>query len=149
MFKIFVLNKKRLTTIALVLVAVILLFWLLPRFIPVLSGSKSADEPRIIHMVTGEFSTTTADGQKIEAYRWDPGTIFVQKGEKVQLRIYGVNGHNHPFVIEGMNIRGDVKKGEETVVNFTAKKKGIYRMVCLTHHDPHNAGPMIAYIIVQ
>ncbi|MCI3923091.1 cupredoxin domain-containing protein [Paenibacillus sp. TRM 82003] len=104
---------------------------------------------RVIHMVTGEFSATTKDGKKIEAYRWDPGTVFVNKGENVKLKLYGVNGENHPFLIEGLNIQGVVKKGEETVVNFHASKEGIYRIICLTHPDAANEGPMIGYIVVD
>jgi plastocyanin len=104
---------------------------------------------RVIHMVTGEYSAVTPDGREIEAYRWDPGTIFVNKGENVQLRIYGVNGDSHPFVIEGLGVEGIVKKGEETIVNFHASKAGIYRIICYTHPDIANNGPMIGYIIVD
>lgn len=104
---------------------------------------------RVFHMVTGEFSATMPDGQEVEAYRWDPGTIFVNKGENVQLRILGVNGASHPFIIEGLGIEGIVKKGEETIVNFHASKEGIYRIICTTHPDAANNGPMIGYIVVD
>ncbi|HEX7057426.1 MAG TPA: cupredoxin domain-containing protein [Bacilli bacterium] len=105
-------------------------------------------EARIIHMVTGEFKTTTADGREIEAYRWDPGTIVVSEGELVKLSIYGINGESHPFVIEGLQVKEEVKKGEETVVTFTAARKGIYRIICLAHPDIAHNGPMIGYIVV-
>ncbi|MGO4268765.1 cupredoxin domain-containing protein [Paenibacillus sp. TAF58] len=104
---------------------------------------------RTIHMVVGEFKTTTADGKTIEAYRWDPGTVVVQKGERIKLSIYGVNGQSHPFLIEGLNISGEVKKGKETVVHFTADKEGTYRIICLTHTDIAHSGPMIGYIVVD
>lgn len=104
---------------------------------------------RVIHMVTGEFATKTEDGKEIEAYRWDPGTVFVNKGENVKLKISGINGASHPFIIEGMNIQGIVKKGEETTVSFHASKEGIYRIICLTHPDSANNGPMIGYIVVD
>ncbi len=106
-------------------------------------------EPRVINMVTGEFKAQTADGKEIEAYRFDPGTIFVEKGEPVQLNIYGVNGKEHPFYIEGTDIKGTVKQGEETVVDATFDKEGIYRMICETHSDTSTDGPMIAYIVVD
>lgn len=149
MFKILVLNKKRLAlaTFAIVLAATAII--LFARSGPAQSASSSTDVDRIIHMVTGEFSTTLADGRKIESYRWDPGTVFVRKGENVQLSIYGVNGNHHPFEIEGLGIRGEVRKGEETIVRFTAEESGVYRLICLSHHDAHNEGPMIAYIVVQ
>jgi len=104
---------------------------------------------RVIHMVTGEFKSTLPDGKTIESYRWDPGTILVEKGEKVKLVIYGVNGESHPFYIEGTNIKGEVKKGKETVVSFQAEKEGVYRLICLTHPDKDHEGPMIAYIVVD
>lgn len=104
---------------------------------------------RTIHMVTGEFKSTTAEGKTIEAYRWDPGTVVVQKGERIKLSIYGVNGQSHPFLIEGLNISGEVKKGKETVVHFTADQEGTYRIICLTHTDIAHSGPMIGYIVVD
>jgi len=116
-------------------------------------GSVTADAmpvgERVIHMVTGEYKTTTKDGKEIEAYRWDPGTVFVNKGENVKLKILGVNGEHHPFIIEGMNIQGVVKKGEETTVTFHASKEGIYRIICFTHPDAVNNGPMIGYIVID
>lgn len=120
---------------------------------------KSPDNPAInanvnqnvreIHLVTGEFKTKTENGKVIEAYRWDPGTIFLEKEEKVNLVIYGVNGSEHPFVIEGTDIKGTVKKGVETVVPLQFDKEGTYRLICLTHSDKNHSGPMIAYINVD
>lgn len=106
-------------------------------------------EVREIHLVTGEFKTTTKDGKEIEAYRWDPGTVFLEKGESVNLIIYGVNGSEHPFMIEGTDIKGTVKKGEETIIPLKFDKEGTYRLICLTHPDKSQNGPMIAYIVVD
>lgn len=107
------------------------------------------EQLRDIHLVTTEFKTKTDDGKEIEAYRWDPGTIYVGKDEKVLLRLYGVNGHEHPFIIEGTDIKGVVKKGEETTVELQLKEEGVYRLVCLTHPDMGSNGPMIANIVVD
>jgi plastocyanin len=127
-------------------VAALTIFW--DRGEAITSDAMPVGE-RVIHMVTGEYSTTTKDGNEIEAYRWDPGTVFVNKGENVKLKILGINGDTHPFIIEGMNIQGVVKKGAETVVNFYASKEGIYRIICTTHPDAVNNGPMIGYIVVD
>lgn len=134
--------------------AVIALLLLLSGLLYINRGSivSTAAEPtaeRSIHMVAGEFKSTTADGKTIEAYRWDPGTVVVQKGERIKLSIYGVNGQSHPFLIEGLNISGEVKKGKETVVHFTADQEGTYRLICLTHTDIAHSGPMIGYIVVD
>ncbi|MHC0035639.1 cupredoxin domain-containing protein [Pseudoneobacillus sp. C159] len=104
---------------------------------------------REIHLVTGEFKTKTASGKEIESYRWDPGTIMMEKGEKVNLTIYGVNGAEHPFYIEGTNIKGTVKKGEQTVVPLQFNKEGTYRLICEIHSTKDQSGPMIAYINVD
>jgi plastocyanin len=112
-------------------------------------NQETESDVREIHMVTGEFKTTMSDGKEIESYRWDPGTIFMEKGEKVNLLISGINGAEHPFSIEGTDIEGIVKKGEETVVPLQFKKEGYYRLICHTHHDKSENGPMIAYIVVK
>lgn len=106
-------------------------------------------ETREIHMVTGEFKTTTKDGKEIESYRWDPSTLILEKGEKVNLFISGINGEKHPFYIEGTSIRGTVKKGEETIVPLQFNKEGTYRLICEVHSDRTHNGPMIAYIVVD
>lgn len=104
---------------------------------------------REIHIVTGEFKAKTIDGKEIEAYRWDPGTIFIKQGEKVELKVLGINGRSHPFIIEGTKIKGTINQNEETVIPVQFSKEGIYRMICLTHPDKEHNGPMIAYIIVD
>jgi heme/copper-type cytochrome/quinol oxidase subunit 2 len=113
------------------------------------SAGATPGNERVYHMVTGEFKAVAENGKEVEVYRWDPGTIYVKKGEQVQLNISGVNGDSHPFVIEGLDIRGEVKKGKETIVRFTAEEEGIYRIICYNHHDLQNGGPMVGYIIVD
>jgi plastocyanin len=103
----------------------------------------------VINMVTGEFKSKTKEGKEIEAYRWDPGTIHVPEGEKVTFSIYGVNGQEHPFIIEGTKIKGVVKQGKETIFTARFDKEGVYRLICLTHPDIEHNGPMIAYIVVD
>lgn len=148
MSKVFVIGKKQLRLVGLAILLVILAysFWVWNQ---AETAAGKVDEPRVIHMVTGEYATTTKEGKELEVYRWDPGTIFVKEGELIELRILGVNGERHPFEIEGLNIRGEVLKGKETVVTFRADQEGIYRIVCPTHHDPAHGGPMVGYLIVD
>lgn len=117
--------------------------------IPTFQNTQEKANSLEYHMVTGEFSTTTKDGKKIEAYRFDPGTIVVPKNEEVSLRIFGVNGEEHPFYIEGTDIKGTVKKGEETLVSLNFKEAGTYKLICDTHSHEGHGMPMIAYIVVQ
>ncbi|GAM14062.1 cupredoxin domain-containing protein [Mesobacillus selenatarsenatis] len=146
----FVFKRKTLYFFGLIVFIVIIgSLWLSlrPDATPAIGGQN--EQIREIHMVTGEFKSTTDDGKEIEAYRWDPGTIFLEKGEKVRLKILGVNGKEHPFIIEGTDIKGVVKKGEETVVPLQFDKEGTYRLICLTHPSAEHNGPMIAYIVVD
>lgn len=149
MSKVIVLSRRKLWASAAVLFLLTsgaLYFWYRSQIAAV---SGPAGGTRVIHMVTGEFKSTTTDGKTIESYRWDPGTVFAEKGETIKLVIYGVNGDSHPFFIEGTDIRGEVKQGKETVVIFPASKEGVYRLICLTHPDADHHGPMIAYIVVD
>ncbi|MEH7075350.1 hypothetical protein [Neobacillus drentensis] len=112
-------------------------------------NQQKNNDIREIHMVTAEFSTKLKSGKEMEAYRWDPGTVFLEKDEKVRLFISGINGEEHPFYIEGTNIKGKVIKGEETVVPLQFDKEGTYRLICEVHSDRTHNGPMIAYIVVD
>lgn len=146
----FVLKRRTLYFFGLIVfIATVGTLWisLKPDATPAIGGQN--EQIREIHMVTGEFKSTTDDGKEIEAYRWDPGTIFIEKGEKVHLKILGINGKEHPFIIEGTDIKGVVKKGEETVVPIQFDKEGTYRLICLTHPSAEHNGPMIAYIVVD
>ncbi|WP_276357801.1 cupredoxin domain-containing protein [Cohnella caldifontis] len=111
-------------------------------------AAASSEGTQVRQLVTGEF-TTTLDGKQLESYRWDPGTVIVKKGVPVELRITGVNGQSHPFVIEGLDISGEVHKGKTTVVRFTPKTAGTYAIICETHNDPSEGIPMVGYLVVQ
>ena len=75
-----------------------------------------------------------ADGRwEVETYRWDPGTIVVNKGDIVTLEIVGINGASHPFTIEGYDVSGTIMRGQVTRVTFTADKAGIFKINCSTH----------------
>lgn len=125
------------------------LYFFTKESVPTFQSSQNLDKDITIDMVTGEFSTTTADGKKIEAYRWDPGTIIIPQDEDVTLNIFGVNGDEHPFYIEGTDIKGTVKKGEKTAISLHFKEEGSYRLICDTHSHKGQHIPMVAYIIVE
>lgn len=148
MSQVWIIKRKHLYLTAAVLLLLLsgVLYLNRGKIIPTLAEPTAE---RTIHMVVGEFKSTTKDGKTIESYRWDSGTIPVQKGERIKLSIYGVNGESHPFLIEGLNISGEVQKGKETVVHFTANQEGTYRLICMTHADIAHNGPMIGYIVVD
>lgn len=112
-------------------------------------NQQSDSEVREIDMITAEFKSHTKDGKQMETFRWDPGTIFLEKGEKVNLYISGVGNEDHPFRIEGTDIVGTVSKGEQELVPLQFNKKGTYRLICETHAHRDHSVPMIAYIVVN
>jgi len=148
MTRVYVINRRMLVLAAgAVMLAVLSLIYFEGRTQS--AATAASGDIRTIHIVTAAVQGTTPDGRTIESYRWDPGTIFVRKGETVRLSLNGVSGHSHPFVIEGLNIRGEVKPGKETIVNFRADEPGVYRLICYNHGDLAANGPMIGYIVVQ
>lgn len=146
----YVLKRRTISIIFIILCSIgITAFWLTSRPASITTINQQEAKVRDIHIVTGEFYGKNAEGKEIEAYRWDSGTIFVEKGESVRLNILGISGKEHPFIIEGTDIKGTVKQGEETIVPLQFQEEGVYRLICLTHPDKMHNGPMIAYIVVD
>lgn len=151
MNKIVVLNRKKIQLYAVIAAVVILagayIGWQQSK--PALAPAGESVKPQVLQLTTGEFTAVTDNGKKLEAYLFYPGTVVAKKGVPVELRISGINGQSHPFVIEGLNISGTINKGKTTVVQFTPKEAGIYTIVCQTHADPKTGGPMVGYLVVQ
>ncbi|WP_226666625.1 cupredoxin domain-containing protein [Metabacillus litoralis] len=145
----FIIIKRKWLFLVLSCLVIGSLYYFNQEALPTFQNTQKSQKDVVINMVTGEFSSTTPDGKKIEAYRWDPGTIVIPKGEDVSLSIYGVNGNEHPFFIEGTDIKGVVKKGEETIIPLNFKEEGTYRLICDTHTHHGQGVPMIAYIVVD
>jgi heme/copper-type cytochrome/quinol oxidase subunit 2 len=153
MSRVVFIDRKKMQMYAFLAVAVILagayIGWQQSKPASAPAPAAAAGGTRVIQLVTGEFNSTSDSGKQLESYRWDPGTVVVHKGEEVELRISGINGQSHPFIIEGLNIKGEVHKGKTTVVKFTPTVAGIYPIVCQTHDVPDNGGPMVGYLVVQ
>ena len=115
-----------------------------------MSPAPAQEAPkRVINMLAVEYKGTFGPdegpkaGQTVNAYRWDPSTIIVKRGEAVELKIFGVNGKEHIFYLEGHDVKGVLKRGETVTVSFTAGKPGVYKLIC-TIHQPH----MVAEVVV-
>jgi plastocyanin len=84
-----------------------------------------------------------AEGRwEVSTYRWEPNQIIVNEGDEVTLEILGVNGDEHPTVIDGYDISFTVKRGELTTVTFTADKAGVFPFHCGVHM-PSMTGELI------
>ncbi|CAG9621677.1 cupredoxin domain-containing protein [Sutcliffiella rhizosphaerae] len=147
--KFFIIKRSLLITIALCIISGLGGWYVVNKGVVPTTGKANEDE-LVFHMITAEFKTKLEDGTEVEAYRFDPGTITVPKGKDVTINIYGLNGHEHPYSIEGTDINGVIKKGEETLIHTRFDKTGVYKIICSTHahHNGQHAPPMIAYIYV-
>jgi len=106
---------------------------------------------RVIIMTAVEYKGTFGANESqpagtiVEAYRWDPSYILVNRGDRVTLKILGVNGASHPTTIDGYDLSFTVRRGQWTNVTFTASQAGLFEMVC---HVPEHTETMHAYIEV-
>jgi hypothetical protein len=74
------------------------------------------------------------DGRwETSAYRWAPEVITVFQGDDVELRIFGINGAEHPSKIEGYVDSFNVKRGQLTTVAFKADRVGAFKLICGIH----------------
>lgn len=76
------------------------------------------------------------------AYLWQPATVVVNQGDEVTLEFFGINGDEHPTVLEGYGLEFVVRRGEVTRVTFTADRPGIFPFVCRTHR-PSMTGQLV------
>jgi hypothetical protein len=74
---------------------------------------------------TGRWETST--------YRWEPGVVVANKGDEVELWIWGVNGSQHPATIERYVPEFTVTRGNLKVLKFTADQAGTFRITCNVH----------------
>ena len=72
-----------------------------------------------------------------ETYRFDTAVVMAYAGERVKLRIFGVNAKEHQIIISDFNKQFTVKRGVVSNVSFVVKKPGIYKIICLTHPPSH------------
>ncbi|RWE66309.1 MAG: hypothetical protein E5V16_06565 [Mesorhizobium sp.] len=90
-----------------------------------------------------ELEAPNAEGRwEVSAYRWEPNQIIVNQGDEVTLEILGVNGAEHPGVIDGYDVSFTVKRGQLTTVTFTPDKTGVFEFRCGTH-QPSMVGELI------
>ena len=80
---------------------------------------------------------------EVAAYAFTPSTVVVNQGDKVTLRIFGVNGDKHTLYVENyaQNIV-ELNRGRSIDITFTADKPGLFQYVC-SNHEPAMRGWLI------
>lgn len=89
------------------------------------------------------FGFTWVEPQKrweVSAYAFAPSTIAVNQGDKVTLRIFGINGDLHRLYVEGyaQNVV-ELNRGRSVDISFSADKEGLFQIVC-SNHEPAMRG---------
>jgi cytochrome c oxidase subunit 2 len=62
-------------------------------------------------------------------YEFDPGVITVKKGEKVRLIITATD-RDHGIKLDAFDVNQVLKKGDPTIIEFTADKAGTFEFKC-------------------
>ncbi len=75
----------------------------------------------------------------VETYRFDSYVVTACQGEKVVLKIFGVNAKEHQITIPDFNRDFTVRRGMLSTTSFVVKKAGIYPIICITHRPSHQA----------
>lgn len=62
-------------------------------------------------------------------WQFEPGEVRVKQGDKVRLKITATDVA-HGFALPDFNVKADLNPNVETVVEFTADKKGEFTFFC-------------------
>jgi plastocyanin len=116
---------------------------------------KIEDEKEEYHPVTREVFIFTQINEQIneEALAIPPDmfsqdTIVVKQGDRVKVHFYNLepveSQEHHTFTINdpAYKIHSDINAGEDTVIEFTASKSGIFDYIC-TYHQPTMRGELV------
>lgn len=75
----------------------------------------------------------------VETYRFDTGVVVACKGERVVLKIFGVNAKEHHITIPDFDQDFTVFRGQLATSVFKVPKVGIFPIICITHQPAHRA----------
>ena len=75
----------------------------------------------------------------VETYRFDTAVVAACKGERVVLKIFGVNAKSHEITIPDFDKSFTVYRGQLATSVFKVKETGIFPIICITHKPSHTA----------
>ncbi len=78
-----------------------------------------------------------------ETYRFDSAVVVAYVGERVTLKIWGVNAAYHDISMPNFNRNFRVSRGQMSTTRFVTKKAGIYPIICVTHMPSHRASLVV------
>ena len=75
----------------------------------------------------------------VETYRFDTAVVAACQGERVVLKIFGVNGKEHVTTVPDFGKNFTIRRGQMSTVVFRVPKTGIFPIICVTHRPSHTA----------
>ena len=75
----------------------------------------------------------------VETYRFDTAVVAACQGERVVLKIFGVNGKEHVTTVPDFGKNFTIRRGQMSTVVFRVPKTGIFPIICVTHRPSHVA----------
>jgi len=85
------------------------------------------------------FAPDATGKWSVETYRFDAAVVAACKGERVVLKIFGVNAKSHEITIPDFNKSFTVYRGQLATSVFKANETGIFPIICITHRPSHTA----------
>jgi len=80
---------------------------------------------------------------QVSTYIFHPAQVIVRQGDRVTLKILGINGAKHTVTIDRYQQKGFViTRGRVTTVSFTADRAGSFAIRC-SEHPPSMTGELI------
>ncbi len=86
-----------------------------------------------------ELAGQPAGTWAVETYRFDTGVVVACKGERVVLKIFGVNAKEHHITVPDFDKDFTVFRGQMATSVFKVPETGIFSIICITHQPAHRA----------
>jgi plastocyanin len=94
------------------------------------------------------FTMVDEEKMQIPPDMYSQDTIVVKQGDKIKIHFYNVepieSQEHHTFTINdpAYKIHNDINAGDNSVIEFTASKSGIFEYLC-TFHQPTMRGELV------
>jgi plastocyanin len=112
------------------------------------SEESYVPQTREIYLFTEVDEHIDEEKMAIPPDMFSQDTIVVKEGDRVKIHFYNLepieSQEHHTFTINdpAYNIHNDINAEENTVIEFTSSKEGVYDYLC-TYHQPTMRGELV------
>jgi len=112
------------------------------------SEESYISQTREIYLFTMVDEDIDEEKMNIPPDMYSQDTIVVKQGDKVKIHFFNVepveSQEHHTFTINdpAYKTNNDINAGEDTIIEFTASKSGIFDYLC-TYHQPTMRGELV------